>query len=281
MNIKTRQFLGQISILCLFAFWTVDGRDLKVEDVVSRHLDSIGSAIKRQELKTLFAGGKSEFETVTPATRGGGRGVVVSDPENLFFLMSLNSREYPFEKIGIFKEKVALPHTSVGERSLLGKFLAEHSSILSESFFCGSMSLRWMTRLTSKALKMKYAGIRKSGDRQLHMLDVTSTGSNEFKIRLFFDEQNFRHVRSEYRREVEAGRMVFGQQNQISNAKLQLVEEFSDFREVDNLTLPYSYKVTFTSNSNNQSYESSWSILVATYVQNQKLAADFFSFDDK
>ncbi|MFN2502468.1 MAG: hypothetical protein ABR530_10715, partial [Pyrinomonadaceae bacterium] len=91
----------------------------------------------------------------------------------------------------------------------------------------------------------------------------------------------FRHIRSEYRREVKAGPAVFGQQNQTASARLDLTEEFSDFKEVDGYTFPYTYKVTFTSNSNSQWYENSWGVRVSMYSYNQKLAPDFFTFDVK
>ncbi|HVF47360.1 MAG TPA: hypothetical protein VNA17_07330, partial [Pyrinomonadaceae bacterium] len=67
---------------------------LKADEVVSKHLDSIGPADKRAALTTIMALGYSEFEAKNPQVKGGGKAVVVSDPENLFFIISLNSKEY-------------------------------------------------------------------------------------------------------------------------------------------------------------------------------------------
>lgn len=76
--------------------------------------------------------GASEFESNVPVVKGGGKAVVVSDPGNLFFIISLNSKEYPFEKIGYFDGKTSLPFTTAGSRSLLGSFLSDHQLMLSE-----------------------------------------------------------------------------------------------------------------------------------------------------
>jgi hypothetical protein len=278
------KFYQSIAIcLLLFIFnnvvWAIDPKE-----VISRHLDSIALAEKRAGLKTLFAMGLSEFEAKFPIIKGGGKAVVISDPENLYFLMSLNSRDYPFEKIGAFGGNISLPFISPGKRSVLGAFLADNSQILSESLFCGGMSLRWIGHINDTArLKMKSVDMRKVNGRETYVIDVLlpGSGSGKFRVRLFFDSENFRHVRSEYHREVDIGSIVFKQQNQLQNASVDLTEEFSEFKEVDGFTLPYMYKVTLTTNNATQSYETSWGIRITNYYLNQKLEPDFFTFDVK
>ncbi len=256
------------------------GQKLKPEEIIMKHLDAVGIEAKRQEVKSLLVSGVSEYEAKNPSIKGGGKAVVVSDPNNLYLVMSFNSREYPLEKIGAFKESVSLPHSIAGGRSLLGTFLAEHSKILVENLFGGSMSLRWINNISQHGKsRLRSAGTKKIDGREAYVLDVIlpGIGSDNFKARLFFDATTFHHLRSEYVREVDVGRVQFGQQNQQANARVTLVEEFSAHKNVDGLTLPQSYKVTFTSNSN--STESSWAIKVGEYRYNQKLAPDFFSFD--
>ena len=253
--------------------------------MISRHLDSLADANKRKTLTTLFAGGVSDFESKVPIIKGWGKAVVISDPNNLYFLMSLNSREYPFEKIGVFRNDISLPFISPGQRSLLGAFLADNPKILSEDLFGGSLSLRWVNRIAdnSTKLKMKVTGKKKINGQEVHIVEVSVPGidPSKFRARLFFDTATFRHVRSEYHREVEIGRIVVRQQNELQNAVADLVEDFSDFKEVSGWTLPHRYKITFTSNSGNQIYETSWGFKVANFYFDQKLAPDFFTFDVK
>lgn len=256
------------------------GQKLKPEEIIAKHLEAIGIEAKRQELKSLFATGISEFEAKNPSIKGGGKAVVISDPSNLYMVMSFNSREYPLEKIGAFKESVSLPHTLSGGRSLLGMFLAEHSKILLENLFGGSMSLRWINHISEHGKsRLRSAGTKKINGREAHALDVImpGIGSDNFKVKLYFDATTFHHLRSEYKREVDVGRVEFGQQSQQANARVSLVEEFSAHKTFDGVTLPHNYMVTYASNSN--STESSWAIKVGEYYFNQKLAPDFFSFD--
>jgi len=165
---------------------------------------------------------------------------------------------------------------------LLGLFLNEHDALLSEGLFGGTMSLRWkLLDFEKKKPKVKLMGTKKIGDRNAYVLDYLTGGSNDFKIKLFFDAENYHHLRTEYIREVNRGTPTFGQQNQQANARVMLTEEFGDFQAVDGLNLPHSYRVTFTSNSNSSSNTNQWEISVDQYYVNQKLAPDFFTFDAK
>jgi hypothetical protein len=256
-------------------------QNLSADEVMAKHLESVGTKEKRHSVTTLFAAGFSEFESKVPEVKGGGKAVVVSDPNNLFFVLSFNSRDYPFEKIGAFGKKISLPFISAGNRSLLGSFLTEHSKVLSDNLFCGSMSLRWINHIALN--RMKSAGKKNLMGRQTYAIDVmpSGSGSDEFKVRIYLDAETFRHVRSEYHREGRVGRVMFGEQNQQAAAKVELIEDFTDFKDVEGLTLPHTYKITFLSNSTSRMYQNSWGVRVANYYINQKLASDFFTFDIK
>jgi len=271
-------------ILTIAAFSSVlAAQDLKADEIIAKHLDSIGKQEARDGIKTLMAVGLSEFQSRIPLVKGGGKAIVVSDAENLFFVISLNSKEYPFEKIGYFDGKASLPYISAGMRSMLGVFINEHEKILADGLFSGIISLRWaLLDPQKRKAKFKSAGRKKIDGKKLYALDyfTSSGGSNEFTIRLFFDEA-FNHVRSEYRREIIRGQGTFGAANQQANALLVLTEDFSDFKTVDGITLPYSYRVDFISNSNSTVNENIWGVKVSQYYFNQKLAPDFFTFDPK
>ncbi len=254
---------------------------LKADEIIAKHLDSIGKAEKRAELTTLMALGYSEFEARNPQVKGGGKAVVVSDPGNLFFVISLNSREYPYERIGYFNGKPNLPFIASGSRSALGYFVSEHQKILSDGLFGGSMTLRWNSVMSGpNRSRLRADGTKKVDGVNAYVLEYQSPeGSGDFKIRLYFDVATFRHIRTEYRREVSVGQVVFGAQNQQANAVATLTEEFSDFKDAGGFTLPFAYKVSYVSNSSSMSNENVWKINVAQYSLNQKLQPGFFSFD--
>lgn len=256
-------------------------QDLKPDEIIAKHLEAVGKKETRSSLSTLMAIGISEFESRIPLVKGGGKAVVVSDPSNLFFVISLNSKEYPYEKIGYFDGKVNLPFISAGIRSNLGIFLNEHSRILSDGVFGGATSLRWvLLEPERRKARFKSAGTKKIDGKKLYALDYSPSGggSEEFTVRLFFDEA-FRHVRTEYKREVQRGQGTFGQANQQANARLEVAETFWDFQTVEGITLPYRYRVHIVSNSNSSVNENIWGVQVSQYLYNQKLQPDFFTFD--
>lgn len=258
-------------------------QDLKPEDVIAKHLNAIGKKELRDSIKTLIAAGASEFESRTPVIKGGGKAIVVSDASNLYFVLGLNSKEYPAEKVGYFNGKASLPFIAAGNRSLLGMFLNEHAKMLSDGLFVGGMSLTWILNDPEhRKARFKSAGTKKIDGKKLYAIEYSPAngGSSEFSVRLFFDE-SFNHVRTEYKREIQTKQGTFGQANQQASAKMDLTEVFSDFRTVDGITLPYVYRVTFVSNSNQMVNENSWGIRVNQYYFNQQLAPDFFTFDVK
>ena len=277
----------RVFIIGLFMFAALASvsvaQDLKPEEIIAKHLDAIGKKTTRDSLKTMLIGGRGSFEAKNPVVRGGGQAMVVSNPDNLYFMMTFKSNDYPFEKIGHFGDKVSIPFVNAGKRSLLGSFLAENSKILSDGLFGGVMSMKWVFNGVDKKLRMRSVGTKKVNDRKAYVIDFlpSGSGSSDFNIKLYFDAETFHHVRSEYRREFQAGAAVFGTQNQIASATLSLTEDFSDFRTVEGLTLPYAYSVRFNSNTNAAMYENTWGITVVQYIFNQNLTPDFFTFDVK
>src|SRR5258708_6629381 len=119
---QIRIFINCVFVIALMALMS-SAQNLKPQEVISRHLDSIGKKETRDAVKTLMMAGLSGFEAKNPGVKGGGKAMVVSDPDDLYFLMTFNSREYPFEKIGYFSDKVSVPYVNSGTRSLLGAFI--------------------------------------------------------------------------------------------------------------------------------------------------------------
>ena len=220
---------------------SLHAQDLKPDEIIAKHLEAIGKKELRDGIKTLIAAGASEFESRTPVIKGGGKAIVVSDATNLYFVLGLNSKEYPAEKVGYFNGKPSLPFISAGNRSLLGVFLNEHTKLLSDGLFTGSMSLTWILNDPEhRKARFKSAGTKKVDGNKLYAIDYSPAGggSGEFSVRLFFDAW-FNHVRTEYKREIQQKQGTFGQANQQASARIELTEVFSDFRTIDGITLPH------------------------------------------
>jgi len=275
-------FLAALLVnICVFS---VKSQDLKAEEIISKHLDSIGTKEKRDGIKNRLVGGTSEFESKLPNRKTAGKAIFVSEANDLFFLSSFNSKEYPFEKIGFFKGKQNLPFVTAGTRSPLGAFIADHNKILSDGLLTGSISQTWLLlNLQEQKGTLKSAGTKKIGGQETHVLSYFTKdgGSTEFSIKLFFDKQNFRHVRTEYHHTIAARQETFGVLGTQTGVKLSLIETFADFKDEGGLTLPHSYKILYLTDSNSGTYEYNWGFAISKYLFNQNLAPDFFSFDDK
>lgn len=280
------KFLAGVPLLfalCFFANTEIKAQDLKPEEIIAKHLDSIGTQEKRGAVKNRFAAGVSQFESKLPSKKTAGKAVIVSEANNLFFIASFNSKEYPFEKIGSFSGKVNLPFVTAGTRSPLGAFINDHNKILSEGLLTGSISSMWsLLNPQLRKGKLDSEGTKKIDGRKAYVLSYYPDGTaGKLTVKLFFDAETFRHIRTQYRDEVPAKDQAFGRLGLQAGVKIEMTENFGDFKDADGLTLPHSYKIQYMTDSNSGTYEYNWGFTISKYVFNQNLAADFFSFDEK
>ncbi len=266
--------------LVLFFTFLAAAQQLKLEEVVSKHTASIGTVEKRKELKNMMLLGSSEFRSKLPERKSFGKVAIVSDSSNLLFISSFLADSYPFEKIGFFDGKTNIPFITPGVRSPLGDFLWEHSSILKSGLFLGSMSLNWsFLEENLKKGRMNLAGTKKIDGRKTHVVEYYPEGtSDSFKIRLFFDAENFQHIRSHYREEFAGKQPTFGVLGQSSGFVLELTEIFSDFKNYEGITLPSVSKVHYMGSNSKGTYEYDWIFKVTEIKFNQPLEAGFFNF---
>ena len=86
----------------------------------------------------------------------------------------------------------------------------------------------------------------------MHALKYMPRKGSDLKITLFFDAETFQHLRSEYERTIYTtdqqriagggGALPSASGPRSSNARINAVEEFSDFRLEGRLNLPHTYK---------------------------------------
>jgi hypothetical protein len=68
-------------------------------------------------------------------------------------------------------------------------------------------------------------------------------------IHLYFEPTTFRHVKTEYSYDVDPS-LDHNQKVHGTFTKYRVEEEFSDFKVVDGLTLPSSWKLRYSATSN-------------------------------
>ncbi len=271
-------------VLLVAAPSTCSAQKLKPEDIVTRHLESIGSAEARAAVKTRIISGTSQvvFRT-TPVGQAVGRAVLASDGVKNLIGMSFPSPVYPREELGFNGSSFIAAYSTPGARSSLGSFLMTHDLIFKQGLMGGTLSSAWpLLDLTARGARLEYAGTKKVDNRTLHELKYTPHKGSDLKISLFFDEQSFQHVRTEYERVIAA---PTGDRSYVAGVtretRYKMVEEFSAFRKEGLLTLPHTYKIQLAIDTPSGTFLADWTISLTQFVFNEPIDPNSFSISSK
>jgi hypothetical protein len=252
---------------------------LKVEEIVTKHLDSIGAADKRAAVKSQIAVGDGTAKFLSQKDQVlQGRLVLASAGEKNFFGMSINSPNYPGERFSFDGKKAKVAYVQTGQRSILGNFLLSNPLALEESLLGGTLSTSWALRnMSENKARLSSEGTKKIDGREVYAVNYSRKGSGDLTITLFFDKETFRHVRTEYKRTSSAsiGRTV-DESARMSETRLKVVEDFSDFRDEKGLTLPHGYRLVYSITGQNGTTEIEWSFKLSEFAFNQTLEEKTF-----
>ena len=254
---------------------SVNADKMKPEEVVAKHLNSIGNDAARAAVKSRIIQG-----TAIATMRVGGSGqieggsVLASTGERSLVSAVFNNPEYPYERMGYDGKKVTVGELKPGIRSTLGKFFQQYEMPLKEGLLGGVLSSSWpLYDTANRPVKLKYSGLKEIDKRKVHVLEFDAKNDAGLKTRLYFDAETFRHVRTEYER-----RMVQQMPDQPSvtqqqgDAITRLTEDFADFSEESGLTLPHTYKLTLSMESLNRRFLQDWVFTLTKFNFNQAIA---------
>ena len=268
------------SILLVYLF-SISGfaQKMKSEDVIAKHLDSIATAEKRAELKTLLAIGDVTVKFITQKNQSTkGRIVLASAGEKYFFGMNLSAIDYPSEKFSFDGKKSSIAFVRVGSRSIFGNFVASNDLLLKESLLGGALSTSWsLLNFSGKKAKLSYGGTKKIDGKEVYAIGYTVKSGGDIDINLYFDKTNFHHVRSEYKRISSAG--IGTDPNQSSKfieTRLKVTEDFADFKEENGITLPHTYRIMYSISGQRGTTEIEWNSTINEFAFNQNLADSTF-----
>jgi hypothetical protein len=180
---------------------------MKPEELLAKHLDSIGTAEARASVKSLIAVGDVAAKFISQKNQVvQGRIVLASAGEKNFFGMNLNSSVYSGEKFSYDGKKAKIGVVQAGAYSILGNFIKSNSMVLEESLLGGTLSTSWaLLNSAEKKAKLSYDGAKKIDGREVYALGYSPKGGGDVDIVLYFDKETFRHVRTEYKRISSAG----------------------------------------------------------------------------
>lgn len=249
------------NLLCVFALagmgmCALQGKanqKLAPNELIAKHLEAIGPAEARARVRGMKIKG-----TCLLTVRQGGRGqvdgeAVMASQGNMNLInMTFNSPDYPYESLKYDGKEFNASQFRPGLRTSLAQFFLTNDVLFTEGIVGGVLSASWpLLNLKDKNPKLEYSGLKKVGGRQMHALKYKPSKGSDLKITLFFDAETFQHLRSEYERTIyTTDQQRIGSTSGLpsssgprsSNARINAVEEFSDFRSEGGLNLPHTYK---------------------------------------
>ncbi len=253
---------------------SLQGDRLKPEEVLARHLNSIGREKARSAIKTRIIVGTSQvvFRTA-PVGQTYGRAVLASEGLKSLIGMSFYSPVYPREEFGFNGSNFIAAFVTPGVRSSLGSFLMNHEVVFKQGLMGGTLSSAWpLLDVGSRQANIEYAGLKKIGDRSAHELKYHPRRAGDLQISMFFDEATFQHVRTEYRRVIAAptGNRAYTNVDE-RESRYKLVEDFSVFNVEQELNLPHIYRIQFTADSQSGTFEAEWVLKLTDFKFNEKI----------
>ncbi len=287
MSRKTKQDILGLSalpflIFCLCAPPLPAGEQkLKVEEVVAKHLRSIGTPEARASVKSRLATG-----IVEAVFRLGGQGAlsgkgqILSEGRKSSISFLFSTSDYPGEQIVFDGEKVAAGQVRPGQRTSLSTFLFAYDVIAKEGLLGGALSTAWpMLDLDARQAKVEYSGLKKIEGKQLHEVKYKAKKSPaDCQITLYFDPETFRHVRTQYRIVRSAGMVSDPTQSSSSQDTIYtLLETFDNYKEVDGLTLPLATRLDLTIEAQSATIMSRWSLAITGITHNSQVDPKSFT----
>lgn len=253
---------------------------MKAEDVIARHLDSIANAETRATVKTRIAVGDAAAKFISSKDQiVQGRVVLASEGNRNFFGMNMNSTRYPGERFTFDGKNANAAMVLQNSRSVLGNLVQSNKMMLEEGLFGGTLSTSWLLlNMDANKGKLSFDGTKKIEGKEVYALGYSRKGGGDLDVTLYFDKENFRHVRTEYKRISSAGIGVRPEDStRFNESRLKVVEDFSDFKAENGSTLPHAYRLFYSLTGQNGTTEIEWTFNLTEFAVNQKLGPDTFN----
>ena len=279
MNSLTR-IVPSLLAFVLIGASIASAQKMKPEELVAKHLDSIGSAEARAAIKSQIAVGEAVVTFIsTKNVPAKGRIVMASSGPKNFYGLSLNASDYPGERFSFDGSKTKVAKVMSGQRSYFGIFVDGNELVLRDSLLGGTLASSWALHdVANKNVKLSVGGTKKMDGKEYHVLNYSPKKGSDVEITLYFEKDTYRHARTEYKRTSSAGIGVRPEQSSgFDETRLKIVEIFDDYRQEGSLTLPHSYKLLYNESGQRGTREVEWAYVMNEFAFNQ--AMDEKTFD--
>jgi len=226
--------------------------DMKPEDLVAKHLDSIGTAQARAAIKTRAVQGALKFRIlVGGGGETGGTWGRVTDGAKSNFVMKfgvVGHTDWWGEQFVFDGDKTSFAAPSSNHQwSVFARFVHDHDLIVKESLLGGELSAGWALQ-NLEHVKLESLGRKKIDGRDTECIGYHSKGQSDLVIKLYFDAETFHHVMTVYTLESAAGVASHSPLDSPSqqDTRYKIEERFSDFKTDNGITLPRHYQIEYS-----------------------------------
>ena len=259
------------------------GEKIKPEELVAKHLASIGTAEARVAARNRTVLGNVDVVFLLGgAGQLSGRVNFRTAGQMIRMETIFDNMQYPGDTFTFNGKKVNIASVPpYGVRWPLADFVYAFDKVLKEGLLGGTLSTAWpLLDLAHRQPLLQYTGLKDVEGKKRHELTYgIKKGNGDLLISLYFDPETFRLVRSQYK----VGTRLWhnGDPTDVRNWLAvgggpdvrSLVETFDDFKEVDGLTLPHVYKITYQQ----MGFLGEWNFAITQVLHNQPLDPKVFA----
>jgi len=252
---------------------------VSLDEVIAKHLEAIGPAETRASIKTRIESGTVLASYHAPRNASfSGQVVMASDGDKNFIGMSFENSGRAQEKFAFDGRDVTIGLMDPGSRSNLADFLLTHKDAVKLGLLGGALSSSWpLLNLSEQKVKLLYAGTKKINGTPAIEIKLMPRSGSDLEFSLFFDQETYRHIRTEYTRLISAG---IGANMDASGSqrstRYRMVEDFSDFKKEGGLFLPHTYKISLDLDTRNGTLSADWEMKFTQFDFNQTIPAATF-----
>ena len=278
-----------LPILLLLIVASASAQELTADQIIAKHLESIGPKDKLAAIKNqlIFSDATFTFKGAVVTLRG--KALILSEGQKNLWGMNFNSNDYPVDRFGFDGKDVKVGRPTPGvSHSLIGDFIYNNRSILRDGLLGGTLSSSWALLSSDRKAKVSVEGKKVIDGKNLICLSYSAKGGGDVLVKMYFDEKTFRHVRTEYTVVRNAAIGTSGVDSSASQSTItyRVYEDFSDFTKMGDLTLPKTYKITYSrtgtdpvSIRQHSNRDAEWTFTVTNINFNQALEPGSFSID--
>jgi len=285
MSMELTRSLGKMTavlfLLVIVVPHLLRGSDIKPEDLVAKHLDSIGSLQSRSGLKSRVVQGAATYRILVGGTGAiDGKYVFASEGPKSNYLFKINTSGYRGEQFIWDGNKISVAGTYADKsRSEFGDFLLGQDIAVRENLLGGVWSSEWpLFDVSGRKAKLHYEGLKKIDGQEFLVLRYQPKRNSDLDIALYFSPETYRHVMTTYKATRAAGLGRTEVETARKQSTLYVIEErFSDFQTTDGLTLPTHYDLRFTEELDNGFTKAvEWEVKAMSIMNNISINAQSF-----